>query len=117
MAEEVRPEQRRPTTANCDSQYVAAVRSTSNVEPSTTRCRAGSKSVPMLRWKSMIQRTVVKGREHVAVGGAPRELVREREADPDRELEGEMGPPARQATGESGGVLRHPTAILTGGLT
>ena len=48
-----------------------------------------------------------------AIGRAARDLVRDVEADPDHELEGQMRPAAWQAPGCLGDEARHDYSILT----
>ena len=44
----------RPTTANCESQYVIEVAWIRKPDPSTTRCSVSSNIEWRLRWNSMI---------------------------------------------------------------
>ena len=83
-------------------------------EVSTTRWTAGSKRAPISLSFSQDPLAVLERVRDAAIGGATRDLVRDVEAHPDDELEGQMRPAAWQAPGCLRDEARHDLAILTG---
>ena len=69
----------------------------SSDERSTACCSVSSIIEPRLRWKSMIHSPFANAGLTLWSASAAGDLVDDVEADPDRELEGEMRPAARQA--------------------